>query len=95
MQAARSPNRGARLWAIDELRVLRDPIAFQTLLDALHDPAKLVREQAVNSLVCLCQTNPTCRESAAQALWAHLSEATDEMAQTAVREAIQDIEEMT
>lgn len=49
-------NPGARLWAIDELRRLRDKRAVPVLKQALSDTAILVREEAASALEVLENT---------------------------------------
>jgi HEAT repeat protein len=55
IQAASYSQRGARLWAVTELGVLRNARARQTLIDALNDPADEVREAAMLSIEMLDQ----------------------------------------
>lgn len=68
MQAAAYPQKGARMWAISQLGVLREAVSFDTIAKALTDEAELVRQEARLSLQMLCQTNPTCRTPAIRAL---------------------------
>lgn len=53
LAAARSPYPGARLWAIFELKRLREPRALPVIEEALRDPAARVREEAENALEVL------------------------------------------
>lgn len=62
IQFARSPNRGARLWAVDELGILRDARSLSVLFEALRDSATLVRREAINSLEMLCSAHPEVKE---------------------------------
>ncbi|MDX2139610.1 MAG: HEAT repeat domain-containing protein [Chloroflexota bacterium] len=55
---AKSQNKGARLWSIRQLGVLRDPRSLTVLVDALYDTAQLVRLEAITSLEMLLQKSP-------------------------------------
>lgn len=68
LQAARLPQRGARLWAINELAILREPRTLDTLIAALEDPATLVRDEAVGALESLGASAAACRSAALGAL---------------------------
>ena len=92
MEATTYPQRGARLWAVSELGVLRDARALQTLIDALNDPADEVRLMACKSLKMVCQTNPLCRAPATEALTRYVSEQRHAAEQNAGREALAEIE---
>ncbi len=48
--AVQSPRPGARLWAIFQLRRLREPRALPLLEKALRDPAERVRDEAKDAL---------------------------------------------
>jgi HEAT repeat protein len=74
IQAASRPQRGARLWAIRELGILRDAHTLETVINALDDEAHKVRIEACQSLEMICQTNEECRLSAIEALTAYLDQ---------------------
>ncbi len=62
IEAATYPQPGARLWAIDLLgrlnyHKLSDVHGLSSLLEALYDPAKLVRFHACHSLEWLCKSH--------------------------------------
>ncbi|BDI33494.1 hypothetical protein CCAX7_55450 [Capsulimonas corticalis] len=48
--AAKLPQRGARLWAVSELGVLRDQRALPVLEEALRDEAAEIRSEAARSI---------------------------------------------
>ena len=58
IEAAQYPQRGARLWAVDELGVLRNKKALPVLFQALRDSAMLVRHEAIRSLITIGDANP-------------------------------------
>ena len=62
MQAASSKNRGARLWAVSELGILRDSRSLDLLFEMLHDPAELVRHQVISSLGMLLRREKRLKE---------------------------------
>lgn len=68
MEAASYPQKGARQWALSQLAILREAVAFDTAVAALDDEAQLVRWEACRAISMICQTNPQCRESAIAAL---------------------------
>jgi hypothetical protein len=74
IQAASRPQRGARLWAISELGILRGAHTLETVINALDDEAHKVRIEACQSLEMICQTNEECRLSAIEALTAYLDQ---------------------
>jgi hypothetical protein len=92
IKAAKYPQRGARLLAIDELGRLRDADTLDTVIDALEDEAAKVRMAAYQSLYMICQTNDECRHRAVEALTGYLdrSQAWDEV--SAAEEALENIE---
>jgi HEAT repeat protein len=94
IKAAQSNNKGSRLWAIDELRVLQDKRAFQTLVDALHDSASWVRQFACSALVTLSQTNEECRIPAIEALEKLIEEQNEDSDQYEGNEAIRRIKDI-
>lgn len=53
MAVAIYPQRGARLWAIDELGRLRDERARPVLMNALNDPEEEIRKTAQRSIEML------------------------------------------
>ncbi len=61
LQMAQAPQPGARLWSINELGRIQDKRSVPVLLKALHDPAKLVREETIGALEGFCQTFPEIR----------------------------------
>ena len=77
LKMAQSPHNGARLWAIDELGILRNPDSVPTLLQALRDSMDRVREQAVSSLKMLCYEHPDIQTEVIQALQELLKEFPD------------------
>lgn len=88
----KSPNRGARLWAARELGVLRLEKSFPTLVEALSDPAKLVRFHACQSLHMLAQKQIHLRPAVIAALQRAMLE-NEEVNKHAAR-AIQDTENL-
>lgn len=58
MSAVRSDRPGARLWALFELAILRDPEALPTIAAGLRDPEALVRGEACRAIEMLSQTHP-------------------------------------
>jgi hypothetical protein len=58
LEIAKYPHRGARLWAIAELGILKQSDTLQTLLDALYDSAELVRIEACHAVEALYQKYP-------------------------------------
>ena len=68
MQAAKSPQPGARLWAVNELGVLRDVRALPVLIETLYDRAKLVRLEACSALKRLSASHPEIRQQVGDAL---------------------------
>ena len=94
MQAAKYPQRGARLWAVDELAVLREPRSLQTLIEALDDEAEQVRIEACRALMMVCQDNEGCRKPAMESLKQYLSKQRGYEEQRAGQEALDDIEKM-
>lgn len=67
IQAAKYPQPGARLWSIDLLgrlnsRKLSDVRGLSSLLQALYDPAKLVRFHACYALEWLCESHPEFKQ---------------------------------
>jgi HEAT repeat protein len=71
-RAAKSPQKGARLWAIAELGVLREKRSLQTVIEALDDEAGLVRVRACSSLGAICYANPECRPKVEELLRRYL-----------------------
>lgn len=94
MQAAKYPQHGARLWAVDQLGVLRDPDAFDSLVEALSDSADLVRGAARLALEMTCQTNVGCRKEAIAALLRFADAARSEDEKAEAHRVIASIREM-
>jgi hypothetical protein len=91
MQMAQAPQRGARLWSIDELGILRDPRAVPTLINALDDAADQVRAAACRSLEMVCQQHIASRPIALQALQRYLEHHPDPTDQRTGQKAIANI----
>jgi len=68
VDAASSLQAGARLWAVDELGVLRDRTGLRALLKALGDSAENVRRTACRSLSMLARAHPDLRPEIVEAL---------------------------
>jgi hypothetical protein len=94
MRAAKYPQRGARLWAIRQLGVLRDTAAFGTLVAALTDEAELVRAEARLALEMCCQTNESIRAGAIEALSKFVAKRRRKAEREDARKAIEAIREM-
>ena len=94
MAATQYPQSGARLWAVAELGILRDPQTLITLIHALEDPAERVRVQACSSLEALCQRNESCHQPALAALQRFLLQYPDAADQRAGQEALRKIMKM-
>jgi hypothetical protein len=77
IEAAASPQPGARLWAVTELGVLRDRSALVTLLRALSDSAVEVRGVACRSLSMLMQKHPDLRDEVVAAITIYRDGATN------------------
>ena len=88
IQMAQAPQRGARLWSINELGILRDPRAVPTLINSLDDPADQVRVAACQSLEMVCQRHVASRPMALQALQRYLEHHLHASDQRAGKEAI-------
>jgi hypothetical protein len=73
IQITQSPYRGARLWAVRELGILRNKDSFDTLVNALNDD-DLIQYQACMSLEMLCQNNPEYLDAVEQVFIRYLSE---------------------
>ena len=66
---AQHPRGGSRRWAINELGILRDPLAAGPLIDALSDPLPIVREEACRGLgMSLGIYEPSTRRRAIESL---------------------------
>lgn len=91
VDAATSPKPGARLWAVDELGVLRDRRGFSVLLRALSDSAIEVRRAACRSLSMLTREHPDLRAEIVAALTSYRDSATDTREQKDADRAIQSI----
>src|SRR5262249_41583689 len=89
---AKSQLRGARLWAVNELRVLRDPRALPTLIEALDDPASRVRDEAHSALKHLCEDYPEHREKILAGLERHASQQSKILSD--LQETLREIREM-
>jgi HEAT repeat protein len=87
--AAPSPQPGARLWAVDELGVLRDRRGLDALLRALSDSATEVRRTACRSLSMLTQEHPELRAEIVAALGSYRDTAADARDQKDADRAIQ------
>ncbi len=87
----KSPNRGARLWSVDELGVIRDPRSLPMLISMLDDLDNGVRARACRSLALLCQANEPCREPAREALVNYLEKYRDVSDQKAGKNALKRI----
>jgi hypothetical protein len=59
---------GARLWALDQLAVLRDPKSLESILPRLTDEHAEVREFARQAVVMLCDGEPRLAAVAIKAL---------------------------
>ncbi len=77
VEAAASPQPGARLWAVDELGVLRDRRGLAVLIRALSDSAGEVRRTACRSLSMLTREHPDLRTEIVAALTTYRDSATD------------------
>jgi hypothetical protein len=62
------PHRGARLWAVAGLGVLRDASTMPVLLQALRDPAVEVGKEACQAIRMMCQDHAALRDVALEAL---------------------------
>jgi hypothetical protein len=62
------PHRGARLWAVAGLGVLRDASTMPVLLQALRDPAVEVCKEACRAIRMVCQEHAVLRDVALEAL---------------------------
>ena len=91
VEAAASPQPGARLWAVDELGVLRDRRGLAALLRALSDSAGEIRRAACLSLSMLTRDHPDTRTEIIAALTTFRDAATDMRDQKDADEAIQTI----
>jgi HEAT repeat protein len=91
VNAAASPQPGARLWAVEELGVLRDRRALAALLTALNDPAKYVRQAACRSLSMLTQKHADLRTDVLAALTDYRHRTVDAMDQRNADSAIRRI----
>jgi hypothetical protein len=94
MEAATYPQRGARLWAVAELGILRDPLSLQILIAALADEADEVRMRACSSLEMLCQANESCRIPAIAALIKYLDHYRADLEVLTASEALTNIQNM-
>ena len=68
LDAAVSPQAGARLWAVDELGMLRDRRGLGALFRALSDTAAEVRRTACRSLSMLTREHPDLQAEIVAAL---------------------------
>jgi HEAT repeat protein len=90
--AAASPQPGARLWAVDELGVLRDRRGLPALLAALGDSASEVRRTACRSLSMLTRDHPDLQKEIVAALTTFRDSTTDTRDKKVVERAIQRID---
>ena len=93
VEAAASPEPGARLWAVDELGVLRDRRGLAALLSALNDSEGEIRRAACLSLSMLTRDHPDTRTEIIAALTTFRDATTDTRDQKDADEAIQTIVE--
>jgi hypothetical protein len=91
VEAAASPQPGARLWAVDELGVLRDRRGLPALLAALRDSAAKVPRVACRSLSMLTRDHPDLRSEIVAALTTFRDSAADARDQKHANSAIQRI----
>jgi hypothetical protein len=68
VDASSFPHRGARLWAVAGLGVLRDASTMPALLQALRDPAVEVCKEACQAIRMMCQDHAVLRDVALEAL---------------------------
>lgn len=73
MEAAKYPERGARLWAVEELARLRDPRSMSILAEALTDTAKIVCMEAADGLRNLAVQHPEFQEQVHRLLERHIN----------------------
>lgn len=66
--ACASPAPGARLWAADELAVLRDPLSVPTLIGLLDDPIVEIAEKASFGLSLIVREHPEVRTAITEGL---------------------------
>jgi len=93
IQVSKSPNRGARLWAINELGILRDKDAFDVLVNALHDD-DLIQYEACMALEMLCQNNPDYLTKVESIFTEYLKEKNSDFKMETVREFLANIQKM-
>ncbi len=93
VQVSKSPYRGARLWAIRELGILRDSTSFDTLSNAIKDE-ELIHEEACMALEMLCQTNPDYLPRAEQVLKDYISIKNNDFQTSFARKALSKIQQM-
>jgi len=53
--ATQYPQKGARLWAINQLAILRDKRSLSTLQRVLYDPAELIVQESLRALYLLAR----------------------------------------
>jgi hypothetical protein len=93
IRVSKSSYRGARLWAVRELGVLRSKESFDILADALNDD-DLIQYQACMSLEMLCQNNPECLVLAEQVLVKYLCEKHNDFKTSSANKFLSKIHEM-
>lgn len=91
VEAAASAQPGARLWAVDELGVLRDRQGLAALLAALGDSAPEVRRTACRSLSMLTRDHPDLQREIVAALTTFRDSTTDTRDQKDADRALQRI----
>ena len=93
IKITQSPHRGARLWAVRELGILRNKDSFDTLVNALNDD-DLIQYQACMSLEMLCQNNPEYLILVEQAFVKYLSEKHNDFKTSSANKFLSKIQEM-
>lgn len=87
--AADSDRPGTRLWAVNELAILRDPISIDQFGVALSDGEPLIRLEACRAVEMLGQQHPQLARSLIGRLTAIAAEDVDSSVQRAAQRAVE------